>query len=283
MGWIKNQIMALSLALSSVEKNALSQDGQRLTDDAKMVQRHTQGMLMDSLINGEVTEEVKLLRARLYKVTEATDKLVISSVTYDDDGNAVYSIEQKNHKSTLKKLKLDDFDDYDPELVVMNDPHVIGLTEGGSESVDTAQSVPLVFRRDFTPRFRLEYFTKKMVVRKIDGPEYLLELYISKYPKEFNVNSRLFVKFFEKEKENLKSQIFDINGIEFITEKNDIGVDDGFLYEFTVNEIDKIIEYDGNYVVKYKATLDNVEDIKDYFIHEELDEKYKNKERRGKN
>jgi radical SAM superfamily enzyme YgiQ (UPF0313 family) len=45
-------------------------------------------------------------------------------------------------------------------------------------------------------------------------------------------------------------------------------------------EFDKIIEYDGNFVVKYKMRITNVEDIKDYFRDEELDKKYENNEPR---
>ena len=305
MGWIKNQMMALSLALSSVEKNALSQIGGQLSDNTKMVQRHTQGMMYDSLINGELTEEVKLLRARLYKVIEATDNIRIKGVAFqneldenpDDEfdenkySDGVYTeheefntsgviVEVRDNKTTLSKVKLDSEDDYEPDMVIINEPHTLSSFEG--LDINNKQFVPLVIRRSFHPRFLLENFITKLVVRKITDQEKLLEFYISKYPKEFDVNSKLFLKYFEKEKDRLKSDLFVMDGVEFITEDNDIGVDYGYLHEFDNLKIQKIIEFDGHYVVKYIGELTNVEDVRNFYHDEELDKKYANKEKRKK-
>lgn len=45
MSWIKNKMMMLALALSKVEKNALSQSGENLSDDVNCVREHKMGML----------------------------------------------------------------------------------------------------------------------------------------------------------------------------------------------------------------------------------------------
>ena len=283
MGWIKNQIMALSMALSSVEKNALSQDGQRLSDDTKMVQRHTQGMLMDSLIQGEVTEEVKLLKARLYKVTEATNKIQVSEVSYDKDGNPVYSIKIKDHKRVLDKLNLDPEDSFKANMVIINTPDTLSIAEGLGDA-RTTPPLPIKVKREFHTKFSIEKYVTKLVVRHVTDEDKLLEFYIPIATKQFDVNSKLFKKYFNSQKSLfIGSDLFAINNVEFVTTLKDIGVDDGFLYNFKLHGVDKIIEFDGYYVVKYFATLDNVEDVKDYFVHKELDEKYANKEKRKKN
>ena len=56
--WISSKMNTLSLAMANVEKNALSQNGEQLSTDTAKFQRHTQGQLADSLINGEITQEV---------------------------------------------------------------------------------------------------------------------------------------------------------------------------------------------------------------------------------
>lgn len=56
--WITNQIARIMFSVSNVEKNALGQKGESLETDINKHQRLTQGQLADSLINGEITQEV---------------------------------------------------------------------------------------------------------------------------------------------------------------------------------------------------------------------------------
>lgn len=56
--WLKKKLGTVTLALSNVEKSALNQTGELMSSDINHAQRHTQGQVADSLINGEVTQEV---------------------------------------------------------------------------------------------------------------------------------------------------------------------------------------------------------------------------------
>ena len=56
--WVKNKSAILSIALSNVEKNALSQTNEGLSADVNQVSSINQGKVTDSLINGQVTQEV---------------------------------------------------------------------------------------------------------------------------------------------------------------------------------------------------------------------------------
>ncbi len=307
MGWLKNQMVALSLAMSSVEKNALTQTKNQLSDTAGVVQKHMQGNLMDSLINGEVTEEVKLLRARLYKVSEAMDSMVIS-MSYDDNGDPIYGYESKDYKTQLDNLTLDTHDSYPPELVFYNKTETATAAEAIQQflshatqtdnpkynpdipehettnpktitvgRVSDVEEKPLIITREFTTRFLIEQHITKVVSRKIDSKMRLVELYISKYPNAERPNSKMFLKYFKREMVRPeKSDLFEIKGLEFITNNASVGITHGILFEMNEAEFDKIIEHDGNYVVKFKMRITNVEDIKDYFRHEELDELYEN-------
>ena len=62
--------------------------------------------------------------------------------------------------------------------------------------------------------------------------------------------------------------MLDISKVYFIT-NNTIGADDFYLYQYTDLVFDKIIEFDGNYVIKFKAKVEiNGEDILEMYIDE---------------
>lgn len=136
--------------------------------------------------------------------------------------------------------------------------------------------------REFKPKFEIEQYTKKLVIRKINDEEFLLEFYISKYPDEYNRKSRLLISEIKRLKNNPKSDIIEFDRVGFITDKT-IGVNDGYEYEFKVSGFDKIIEFNGYYVVKFKSKiLVDGKFIYDRFKMNELDERYKNKAPKNK-
>mgnify|MGYP000091026429 CR=1 FL=1 len=72
-----NLLIALSIAFSNVEKNVFSQKSEELVNGFEKQQRNTQGMLADSLLHGEITQEVKNLRWRTYKILKKSKKALI--------------------------------------------------------------------------------------------------------------------------------------------------------------------------------------------------------------
>ena len=281
MGWFKNQMMALAVALSNVEKNTLSQVSENSNAGLDMTQRKTQGTIWDALINGEMTEEVKLFRARIYKVTEAMNKVVVSVKGYDENGYPIYDITAKDDAARLKKHRVDTTDKYTPEVIFHNKLITKGLHET-SNSVDDEGEPALIIMRDFLPRFLLEKYTHKVIVRKITDQEKLVEFYILKTPAQFQTNSKFFLTFFKKIMKDLKHDFFKINSIEFMTGLDDIGVDESYLVELDIKDIVKVVEFDEYYVVKYNAKLTNFEDTKEFFTDENLDKLYEQKAPRKK-
>jgi hypothetical protein len=72
----------------------------------------------------------------------------------------------------------------------------------------------------------------------------------------------------------------DINKVEFIT-YNCLGVSDFLLYEYINLVFDKITEFDGYYLIKYKSVNSiNGERILDKYKSEDLEKRYENKERK---
>ena len=70
--------------------------------------------------------------------------------------------------------------------------------------------------------------------------------------------------------------MLEINLVNFITNKT-IGVPDNLEYSYQISEFDKIIEFNGNYVIKFKANVVvNGENILLKYKQDVLEHKYKN-------
>jgi hypothetical protein len=308
--WLKRKAAIIALSVSNVEKSALNKTGDVLDINTSHHQRLNQGILADSLINGEITEEVQNLKWRTYKILKATEGVTAEIIGYDEDNMPITRVVKKDNKKGLKKVKLDDFDSYKLEMVVDNteivigeneamdnenislldevmlnyddDGEIISATHGEIKAVDYYTShkteKPIKIIRDELPNFELETFTKKLNVRKIDNTKRLLEFYVSKYPDEYNRTSRLFISNVKKAIDNpLQNTMLNIKGVEFVTYKT-LGVSDFLEFKYKIDSFDKIIEFNGFYVIKFIATVevDGV-DITEKHRVETLDKKYEQK------
>jgi hypothetical protein len=307
--WFKRKMALLSLAVSNVEKNTLGQSGDVLSNDVNQVQRHTQGQLADSLKHGEITQEVIDLRWRTYKILKETEGVTAEIVGYDEDGMPIVKTKKVNKKLGLKKVKLDPSDSYKLEMVVDNSEIVIGgnqamdnenisildeviksenengdmiATHGIINSVEyyatNKSERPIMIVRDDLPNFYLENFTLKMNVRTINETDKMLEFYVSKYPDEYNRTSRLFISEVKKiMNDGIKSTMLDLKNVNFITYKT-LGSDDFLEYEYDNISFDKIVEFNGYYIVKFIGKVKiSGNDILEIHRVAELDKKYEQK------
>jgi len=272
----------ISLALANVEKNALSQQKVSLSEDTHQIQSIKQGQLSDALLRGEITEEVKLLRHRTYKVLEATSRIkAVFSV--DENGNTVYKLIDTT--KVPSKIKGDPFDTYPIKLIVNNLEIMPGWSEMEStDNVELNSYNTIQCSRKIKPKFKLEKYAKKLFVRTIDDENYLLEFYVSKYPDEDDRKTVFLLSELKKIIENTKySDILDISNVGFIT-FNAIGSADFKEFVYEVNKFDKIVEYDGFYIVKFKATpIINGDNVIDKYNHEGQEELYRTKAKRKNN
>jgi hypothetical protein len=163
--------------------------------------------------------------------------------------------------------------------------NVTGATHGvisGEEYFATYKTEkPIVISREIFPKFNIETYTKKLHVKHINGKEKLLEFYVNKYPDSDNKRSALFINDLKKAiNKPMLSTIFEIKDVSFTTYKT-IGCDDFLYYEYEVTNFDKIVEYNEFYVIKFKANaVIEGENILEKYREEQLDEKYKNKEKK---
>jgi len=308
--WIGKNLGVLSLALSNVEKNALSQTGEGLSSDVTQTRRMTQGQLADSLINGEITQEVLNLKWRTYKILKATEGVTAEIIGYDEDGMPITKVIKRDNKKALKKVKVDEVDNFPVEMVIDNteiafggndamdneyvsiydqaeinfndEGEIVSATHGEIDGLEyfatNKAEKPITINREEAPSFSLENFTKKLVVRKINKKQRLLEFYVSAYPDEYNRTSRLFISAVKKAIENPQhSNMLEIKSVEFVTYKS-LGVSDFLEFQYEIESFDKIIEFNGSYVIKFIAkVIVNGEDIMEEHRVEELDKKYADK------
>lgn len=143
-------------------------------------------------------------------------------------------------------------------------------------------NLPISITREHRPKFELENYTKKLHIKEINNKEFLLEFFISKYPGQFDKNSDFFLSDIKKimSQPNRYNSIIDINKVSFVT-NNTVGVPDFLEFEYTIQKFDKIVEFNEFYVIKFisEVTIE-AKSVVDKFRNEELDEKYKNKEKR---
>lgn len=142
------------------------------------------------------------------------------------------------------------------------------------------RTYPITLSRESKPKFELEKFTKKLHVKRFND-KYLLEFYTDRYPDEFGSTSRFFISAIKKLKENpRRDAILEIDTVHFIS-SDTVGVPDFLEFEYKIEKLHNITEFNQYLVIKFVAdAVKNGENIVEKYRKSELDEKYKNKEKR---
>ena len=98
------------------------------------------------------------------------------------------------------------------------------------------------------------------------------------YPDEYNRTTRLFISDVKKAMvKPIESTILNFEKVGFIT-YNTVGVSDFLEYKYNNITFDKIVEYNGNYVIKFICDIEiDGESILESHRVVELDKKYENK------
>ncbi len=313
MKWIKRKIRNLLMSLTVFDKKMLSQTTSG--SNIGIVYDKNAESLLHGLKNGVINKEVETLRWRMYKVLDESKNIKTKVISYDEDGYPITESVAFNPTVGLSKIKVDDFDDYKLELVVNNDEITLSTFLEGieevkpediltsidldgnqtatigtikTEQVDEVESANKIERviscvRDFRPKFQIENFTKKMNVRTISETEKLLEFYVSKYSNDGDRKTSLFLSEINKAIKNPRATDFlDILSVRFIS-YNTVGVKDMLDFEYKITKFDKLVEFDGYFVIKFKSeVIKNGESLIEQYREEELDKKYENREKKNK-
>lgn len=212
------------------------EDGDGSTIEQK---KEVQNVYAD-LLRGEVTQEVRELRHEMYYAERLSHEY-----TYGGNGRVV----KKNRMFTYNG-NIEISDGY-PIQVIQENREDITLT---SDFKDT-RDFTLKIGREFVPTMRIEEYTTKLVVKRIDKDKVILDFYTPIMPRQFDRRSRIFTNALGKIYEgDVKSDIIDFNSVAF-TSYNAYGSEDLKEYEYNNIKFELILEYDGSYVLRFTAGI----------------------------
>lgn len=234
------------------------------------------GGVYKDLLEQKVTQEVEELRYVSYHVAKESKKY-----KYVGNGQAVKKTESQ---LTEKHVNVDESDNLPIVLIqdnniVCEDVYTILKEVDKKEDKKTRSDYNIIIVRDVVPRFYIEDYIKKVVVKNA-GDNYVLDLYCSMYPRQFSEKKdKAFLSEVKRIKKGvLNSDIIDIQRLSWVT-SNAWGVDDWLHYVFTDFEYYDIVEFDGSYIFRFgcKAEIFG-ENLLDKIYSASADKKYKKKE-----
>lgn len=239
--------------------------------------------LSRALLKGELTEDVKQLRYRTYKVDRESKKYKYYAPTL---------ALKKKHGKDNKFISYDKSDGLDVITIQNNQEISEGILDGVEQIENGGRGKEpkyiIEIERNFRPRFKIEEFLKKVVVKRFDDTHAILDFYFSKYPDTFFNNSndkafrsKAFIHEIKNIKDgNVKSDILDMEKMRFVT-YHAYKVDDMFEFVFRNLWFKEVTEFDGDYILRFKASIehDGIDLTKSYY-NKEMDDKYKNKEKK---
>lgn len=282
---IKFFFINLTFATKNTETQIFTQGGVDSTNGGTVIgQDVTQGThaLSKALLKGELTEEVKQLRYRTYKVDREAKKYKYFAPTL--------ALKKKEGKDN-KFVSYDKSDGLDVITIQYNYAlsedvlDAINQIDNGGRGDKTKYKFEI--QRNFVPRFRIEEFLKKVVVKRFDDTHAILDFYFSKYPERFFNNSndisfrsKAFINEIKRISNGGKSDITEMEQMRFVTSHAYKQED---LIEFVFRNIwfREVVEFDGDYILRFKASIEHDGyDLTASYYNKTMDEKYKNNEKK---
>lgn len=281
--WIRRKLAILAIATSNVEKNALGGEKNTLSDGIGQERYQESNRLSYGLLKGELTQQVQELRWRMYKVLGESEKYKtrIIGTELDEMGDVRNITETYVVSKSMDKITLEPSDDYPLEMVVNNDTFGLGIAGAleGELGKDEKLEKTILINREFPSKLNIEQYADKLMVRTINNEEKLLEFYLSMYTDEFDRKTVFLISEIKKCMKNPKSSnILDITEVGFLSTNTTVGTGQNNLFEYKITSFDKIVEFNGHYVIKFKAkVLVNGENVFEQYRMDDLDQKYDDK------
>ena len=260
--------------MKNTEDSVFHQTGITDNTGSSIIKEVENQRVSKALLKGEVTQQVEELRYRTYKVDKESKGFEYYAPT----------LALKKERQDNKFMKYDDSDGL--ELITIQPNGV--LVETVSETLEQVggrgkhAQYRIKVKRNFVPRYKIEEYITRLDVKKLDEKHVILDAYVSKYPNDKDFKSKGFVREVEKIRdEKIKSDILEYEEISFIT-NHAYKLDDMIKFIFKNISFEKIVEFDGHYILKFKASLQqNAIDLTKKYFSKTMDDKYKTKEKKN--
>jgi hypothetical protein len=246
--WLFTLGFHLFSGLRSADKKAFgAKDTSDSGDGGNIEVQDEENSVLHDLLRGEVTQEVRELRHEMYYAERESHKY-----KYTGNGTAV----KKNNLYSDNLKSLENSEDLKIILFQYNQEDTGGLSDNLSANdyrLKDHREFTLKIGRNFTPRFRIEEFTEKFVLKAADETHVLIDLYVTKYESQFNRRHRPFLNEIERIYQgDVQSEVISFDTLSFTTYRA-YGADDLIEYHFKNIHFENIVEYEGYYVLKFLA------------------------------
>ena len=275
-------LFGLKAADNAMQSQVSGEDG---------IENHQQvkpnGIFAD-MLEQKVTKEVEETRDKYYRVLREADKYdatnmkIVGNISENGDEQEEFefvgNVRKKTKADFMKHATV--YETPDTKLILIQDVIQIASHSNFEAYVPTGlydYDVNIDIERDFIPRFKIEKFAKKVVVRKGDNPERsYVDIYLPTEASQFGkidaiLISNLFTIYNEK---NFRGDIVNFDKISWCTERAwNCGDAHSFAYD-DIHPVD-IIVFDGNFVITYDChVIDEARDLAKKYKTEDLDKKY---------
>lgn len=270
---IQTSIISFMYGLKKTEEDILGQKASALSGLSSIEQKQQMNKLAQDLLKGEVTEEVEILRDRVYYVSDESKKF---KVVVDTVGNskAFRNLTQPN------KPKVYEIEGYEPKIIMDNNAIPSGVIDGLNAvgGYGIKDIYPLKFTYEYNPpKFDLTQYIRKMVIKVGIDNDIMIDFYVPIFTDSFERLEKIFDNEINKVKEGKrKPNNLAFETVEFITDKA-YGVDDLRKFKFKFIKLLAITEYEGKNILTYQVSqVDNDEKITDKYINQKLRDNYAN-------
>lgn len=265
----------LMRGLNSGDKLISGNKDDVLNSGSSIIQPITQNNVWASLLKGEVTSEVKELRHMTYAVSDESKK-------YRYVGNGV--VEKKKYLDEDHSL-IDESDGLKIQLIqdnILIPETTLEVLKHVNKKGYKENEYTIKINRDFSPRFRVEEFTNKIVIKSKKDNIVKIELYISIYPSKYNRIHKAFIsEMYKILNGDKRSDILSLNGLNFVTYKA-FGSEDTLYYSYNNIIYNNCYIFDGHFILSFDANIvDNGVKLTQKYFDPNMDNKYKNKDIKG--
>lgn len=280
----------LFMGLKQADATMLSQVSGEDGDDQEISHRLEINSVYADLLREKQTEEVMETIDMSYRVAREADKYEVTLIGDLSDG-AVGS--DKELRAVAMKKVLSKYEKH-PEVFNEKTYHVTliqdnkKIPKNGNMSASIKDFVDAINAPEhdfvpmfelsydgFTPRFKLENFITKGVIRETKAGKTKIDLYIPSDAGQFTKTDAILISELHRILDNnlKKTDFLDISGIKFVTDKA-YGAEDLIEYEITGLKYNKISLFDGSFVLTFNVSSVKTYDIVEAHKTKSLDEKY---------
>ena len=245
------------------------------------------GNVYDDMLQEKETQRVQETRDAAYRVYREADKYEVQlsgmredGANFDDEDSVLTAKATKKASVDKPKTPVYETNGY-KTILVQNAKEYENDIVTKQKEAETGQVIDDVstlifevkYKDSLTPRFRVERYIQKLVLKESKEGKLRMNLYFSQYARQFVKRDSLFVaelsSIFAGKRH---SDILELESISFISDKA-FGIED--LHRITLTKIQyvEIVVFDGSFVIEFDCEKDDLDVVAKYRT-KELDEKY---------